>query len=325
MFWPAHHDAVTPEQSFQDLDAVAVSGGRIPGTAAPAYRLIRAEWARIPVLIAAPHGGRHYPDDVVANMRQGHLAQLRLEDRLVDLLARGMAQQCGAAMLIADAPRAMIDLNRAPDDVDWEMIAGTDKRNSRHSAVNRRSRNGLGLVPRRLPGMGEIWRNRIDTAELESRVENIHRPYHRALGETLEALKDRWGAALLIDLHSMPPLPRKFPDDRPAEIVIGDRFGVSCDERLVAVTLQHLDWAGRRVAHNRPYSGGYVLDRHAAPVRGIHAMQIEVCRSLYLDLRFEAPTIRLPAITRLLTKLTLDLAGRVEAMGGDGRLPEAAE
>lgn len=93
----------------------------------------------------------------------------------------------------------------------------------------------------------------------------------------------------------------------------------------MAVTLQHLDWAGRRVAHNRPYSGGYVLDRHAAPVRGIHAMQIEVCRSLYLDLRFEAPTIRLPAITRLLTKLTLDLAGRVEAMGGDGRLPEAAE
>lgn len=325
MLRPAHHDAVTSEQSFQDIDAMAVSGGRISGMAAPAFHLIEAEFAQIPVLIAAPHGGRHYPDGVTANMRQGHLAQLRLEDRLVDLLARGIVQQCGAAMLIADAPRAIIDLNRAPDDVDWEMIAGTDKRNTRHSAANRRSRHGLGLIPRRLSGMGEIWRDRIDAAELESRIENIHRPYHRALSETLEALRDRWGAVLLIDLHSMPPLPRKFPDDRPAEMVVGDRFGASCDDQLVAATLQFLDGAGRLVAHNRPYSGGYVLDRHAAPVRGIHAMQIEVCRSLYLDQRFEAPSIRLPAITRLLTRLILSLAYQVEAMGREGRLPQAAE
>ncbi len=291
----------------------------------PAYRLIGADAARIPVLVAAPHGGRSYPDALVANLRQIRLAQLRLEDRLVDLLAREVVSRSRAAMLIAEAPRAMIDLNRAPDDVDWEMIAGNNKGSIRHSAANRRSRSGLGLVPRRLPGMGEIWRNRIDKNELESRIENIHRPYHQALSETLEAIRDRWGAVLLIDLHSMPPLPQKFPGDRPAEVVIGDRFGASCDDRLVAAALKYLDGLGRPVAHNRPYSGGYVLDRHAAPVRGIHAMQIEVCRSLYLDQRFETQSIRFPAIARMLTGLVMTLAEGVAAMGRDGRLPQAAE
>ena len=304
---------------------MAVSGGQIFGTTAPAYRLIGAEMAQIPVLVAAPHGGRNYPDTLIANLRQAHLAQLRLEDRLIDLLAREVVRRSGAAMLVAEAPRAMIDLNRAPDDIDWEMVVGGDRRSTRHSATNRRARSGLGLVPRRLPGMGEIWRSRIDASELESRIEKIHRPYHRALGETLEAIRDKWGVALLLDLHSMPPLPRKFPDDRPAEVVIGDRFGASCDDRLVAAALKYLDGAKRLVAHNRPYSGGYILDRHAAPVRGIHAMQIEICRSTYLDQRFEAPSIRLPAIARMLTGLVADLADRVIAMGSDGHLPQAAE
>ena len=313
------------EQSPQDLDAVTVFGGQIPGTAAPAYRLVGADFAQIPVLVAAPHGGRIYPEALVANLRQARLSQLRLEDRLVDLLVREVVQHTGAAMLIAEAPRAMIDLNRAPDDVDWEMIAGSDNRNARHSAANRRSRNGLGLVPRRLPGTGEIWRNRIEVAELESRIDNIHRPYHRTLSETLEAIRDKWGAVLLIDLHSMPPLPRKYPGDRPAEVVVGDRFGASCDDQLVAAALKYIDGAGRLVAHNRPYSGGYVLDRHAAPVRGIHAVQIEICRSTYLDQRFEAPSIRLPAVVRMLTGLVAALADQVVSMGGDERWPQAAE
>lgn len=304
---------------------MTVFGGLIPGMTVPAYRLIGAEMAQIPVLVAAPHAGRSYPDAVIANLRQAHLAQLRLEDRLVDLLAKEIVRCSGATMLIADAPRAMIDLNRAPDDVDWEMIVGGDRSNTRHSAINRRSRSGLGLIPRRLPGMGEIWRNRLDAGELESRIENIHRPYHRALDETLEAIRDKWGVALLIDLHSMPPLPRKFPGDQPAEFVIGDRFGVSCDDRLVAAALKYLNRVKRPVAHNRPYSGGYVLDRHAAPVRGIHAMQIEICRSTYLDQRFEAPSIRLPAIARMLTGLVAALADQIVSMGGNGRLSQAAE
>lgn len=299
-------------------------GGAIPGTGAAAFTLRRPPGSPLPVLIAAPHGGRAYPPELLARMRDPVYAQLRLEDRHVDAMADAVAAQAGAALLVAHAPRAMLDLNRAADDMDWSMVADGAPHGARHSLANRRARSGLGLVPRRLPGLGEVWKGRMARADLEARIAGIHAPYHAALAHALEDLRDRWGAALLIDLHSMPPLQARHAGERPGEFVVGDRFGSSCDHQLVAAAFAWFEGQGRAAVHNRPYAGGYVLDRHAAPARGIHALQIEVCRSSYLDARMAEPSARFAGVVRAVAGLVRTLAGEVASMGG-GRLPLAAE
>lgn len=307
----------------------AGSAARIPGTDAAAFTLTLASEAPIPVLIAVPHAGRAYPASLTARMRDPVHAALRLEDRHVDGLAEAVAQMTDAALLVAHAPRAMLDLNRAAEDVDWSMVVGGAPAGApgggRHSLANRRARGGLGIVPRRLAGFGEIWKGRIERSELEARVAAIHRPYHAALASTLENLRDRWGTALLLDLHSMPPLPVRRPDQAAPEFVIGDRFGASCNRTLAAAAFDYFAAHDRPVAHNRPYAGGYVLDRHAAPARGIHAIQLEVCRSSYLDARLAEPSGRAAGVARLIAGLVRALAAEVAALGEAGRLPLAAE
>lgn len=313
------------DESGIGVDSHGLAGGAIPGTGAPAFQLWLPPSAPLPVLIAAPHGGRDYSDDLRARMRNPEYAALRLEDRHVDTLALEIARQTGAALLVARAPRALIDLNRASDDIDWDMIAGAAPRGQRRSLANRRSRAGLGLVPRRLGGLGEIWNRPLTRDELDRRISGVHQPYHRQLGQALESIRDRWGAALLIDLHSMPPLRGRIPGEQPAQFVVGDRFGASCDAVLSARTLTYLGQAGRAVAHNRPYAGGYVLDRHAQPGRGIHALQLEVCRAAYLDAQLAVPSARLPAVARLLAGLVRDLASCTAALGREPGFMLAAE
>jgi N-formylglutamate amidohydrolase len=306
-------------------DAEQLTGGAIPGQPGPSYRLWRHSEAEMPVLIASPHCGRCYSDDVLAALRDPDQARLRLEDRHIDAVAHPVAAASGSSLLLAEAPRAMIDLNRSVEDVDWGMVRGAKPGPRRHSLANRRSRNGLGLVPRRIPGMGELWRRPLTMPELDEWIESIYRPYHAALGAELERLRDRWGVALLVDLHSMPPLKKSHPQDRPAEFVIGDRFGASCDPGLVDLAIRYLGNHGRRVAHNRPYSGGYVLDRYGQTARGIHAVQIEVCRTAYLDTRLDLPSARVAAIAKLLTGLVRMLGAETRTMGRRGQIAQAAE
>lgn len=301
------------------------AGGRIPGTNSPAFTLTMPDDAPIPILIAAPHAGREYPEPVLQRMRDAEYSALRLEDRHVDDLATRVALETGAGLLVAHAPRAMLDLNRAGDDIDWAMIAQGGPQERRNSLLNRRSRSGLGLVPRRLGGLGEIWSSRLSYSELKERVETIHHPYHLALGRALESLRDRWGAAVLLDFHSMPPLRPRFPEDMPAEFVIGDRFGASCDDALVAGAFAYFASHERRAAHNRPYAGGYILDRHAAPARGIHGIQLEICRSLYLDARLAEPSARLPSVAKLLIGLIREMGDIAMGIARGGTLPLAAE
>ena len=317
------------DEKWVDDAAAARHGGAIPGADAPAFTLTVPAALPVPILIAVPHAGRSYPAAVLAAMRDPAWGAARLEDRHADALGQAVAKATGAALLVAHAPRAMIDLNRAPDDVDWSMVSGSPTRRAAHSAANRRARSGLGLVPRRLPGLGEIWRGRLPMGDLEARRETIHRPYHRAISETLELLRDRWGAALLLDLHSMPPLRGGGEGTQPggegAEFVLGDRFGSSSASLLSVHALQTLAVAGRRVAHNRPYSGGFSLDHHAATRRGIHALQVEVCRAAYLDTRLEAPGPRLPSVARVLAALVRSLAHEVAALGDPEAFRHAAE
>lgn len=294
----------------------------IPGLPGQAPYSLVNQPASLPIVLAVPHAGRSYPPGLVARMRHPGVATLRLEDRYADLLAQAVARETGATLLLAHAPRAMIDLNRAPEDVDWDMVAGGAPAGAAAFSAGRRARSGLGLVPRRLPGLGEVWKRRLAPEDLAARVDQVHGPYHAALAATLEQVRDRWGAALLLDLHSMPPLGPKHGADPAADFVLGDRFGASCAAGLARVACDHFSAAGRVVARNRPYAGGYVLDRHGAPARGIHALQVEVCRSTYLDSHLREPGPGLAAVARVLTGLVRRLADELATRRS---LPQAAE
>jgi N-formylglutamate amidohydrolase len=302
-----------------------MDGGTIPGLpGVPAFSLFGPEPSAIPLLIAVPHAGRAYPDALLERMRNPGFAALRLEDRYVDRLGQAVAEATGAALLVANAPRAMIDLNRSADDIDWEMF-GRSAGDGACYTPGRRARSGLGLIPRRLPGVGELWKRRHDEADLAARIGGIHEPYHACLAEALAALRDRWGTALLLDLHSMPPLVLRGVQP-PPEFVLGDRFGASCDGALVGAAFSYLGEMRRGAAHNRPYAGGYVLERHAAPGKGIHTLQLEIDRSSYLDAQLAEPGKNFGAMIRLLTGLVHRLAADVAALGDPGpRWAEAAE
>lgn len=308
----------------------AISGGRVPGlVGAPAFTLTRPSRLRLPVLVAVPHAGRAYPADVTARMREPGHAQLRLEDRHVDRLGVAVARETGVALLVAHAPRALLDLNRAEDDIDWDMIEGGRPDGAPlpepGARGNARARSGLGLVPRRLPGSGEIWKGRLAPAELATRIEGIHSAYHLALAAELVRIRDEWGAALLVDLHSMPPLRAADGERRAPVLVLGDRFGASCHNALMGRALAHLERRGVPAAQNRPYSGGYVLDRHGEPHAGTHAIQIEVCRATYLDRQLSEPGAGLPAVAGMLAALLRELGAEAAMLGGQEGLRQAAE
>ena len=319
--------------SLQDLGGATSSGGAIPGTARgarwaqsggaqggsaavePAWVLAARTPSAIPVLIAVPHAGRCYPPEVSDRLRNPNHAALRLEDRMVDRLGEAIAEQTGAALLVARAPRAMIDLNRAADDVDWSMFAREHGEAQRPAPrPGGRAGGGLGIVPRRLPGVGELWKRPHRRAELEARLAQIHEPYHEELATQLDRLRDRWGAALLLDLHSMPPVAPRGGSGAP-EFVVGDRFGASCAGTLTALAFAWFAQGGRLAAHNRPYAGGYALDRHADPRRQVHAFQLEIDRSRYLDSHLMEPGAGFAAMAGHLAGLVRALAAEVAAMG----------
>lgn len=319
-------------------DLLKSSGGKVPlerpgADFGPAFTHIAPRSMPLPILIAVPHAGRAYPGHVLASLRDQELCQLRLEDRHVDQLGVGVARATGTGLLVAHAPRAMLDLNRAHDDVDWDMIGGARRRppvpqtitSTPAGSSNRRARSGLGLVPRRLPGFGEIWRGPLQREELDARIDDIHRPYHEFLAQELERIRSEWGSALLIDLHSMPPLTPQSGQKRAPQIVLGDRFGASCHGNLITRAIRQLEIAGCEVAHNRPYSGGYVLDRHASPSRNIHAIQVEVCRSVYLDQQMNEVTDGLNPLIAILAVLVRELGAETARLAHGGQFDEAAE
>jgi N-formylglutamate amidohydrolase len=253
------------------------------------------------VLLSVPHSWREYPQWLVANAVGGRAALETLEDPLVDRLVwRTLAKGIGA--IVARAPRAAIDCNRAASEVDPSVIidVGPD-------AVGVRARGGLGIVPSRSAPHGRLWRRPIDQAELDRRIAEAHAPYHQAVGDALELLASAHGWALLIDCHSMPR--RKGQ----AEVVFGDRHGGSAAPWLAGEAARIAKNAGWSTALNDPYAGGHVIEQHGRPDRGIHALQVEIDRRCYLarDLRTPGPDFDRAA--RLIELLAIRLAEALAA------------
>jgi N-formylglutamate amidohydrolase len=234
--------------------------------------------AGLPVLLSVPHSGRDYPDWLIDMASGGKAALAALEDPLVDRLA-WRAIQRGVGAVVARAPRAAIDCNRGEDEVDPAVIDG-----ARRSRVTARARGGLGIVPARTQQHGFLWRRAIGPQQLQERLDQAHRPFHRAIEEQLGLLADRFGCALLLDCHSMPPPPEGIPP-----IVFGDCHGRSADAWVSAEAVAIARRRGFEAGLNDPFAGGYVVERHSAPARGIHALQLEIDRRCYLDDALKAP------------------------------------
>lgn len=257
-----------------------------------------------PIVISVPHAGRDYPATLLAQARVPADVLRRLEDRYVDLLAHGLVEQ-GHEVLIARAARALIDLNRDEREIDPAMVR--DLPHGTALLPSAKLRGGLGLFPRRLQGANELWRRPMDWADIHCRITQIHKPYHAALAEMMVRARDVHGYALLIDLHSMPPLSSAGEGDAP-RIVLGDRFGRSASNRLIARAAASLQSEGISVAQNHPYPGSYLLDRHGKPERNMHALQVEVDRSLYLNGGLERPGEGVSVMQKLLCDLASALA-----------------
>jgi len=259
-----------------------------------------------PCLLASPHSGRCYPRDFLALTRLDRTTIRRSEDAFVDDLCHRAAGD-RLPVLAARFPRAWLDANREPLELDPRMFigavpVGTNSRSTRVAA-------GLGTIPRVVSEKDDIYRGPIPIDEALGRIAVAYRPYHATLERSLTRLSAEFGFAVLIDCHSMPTSPKAGGAEGRADIVLGDRHGASCHPALTDVASALLREAGYRVARNKPYAGGYTTETYGRPERGVHALQIEISRGLYMN---EATMTR----TTGFATLARDFTGFVDRLVG---------
>ena len=246
----------------------------------PAFELIEPATLSIPFLFCSPHSGRDYPAEFIAATRLTGQAIRRSEDLFVDDLFDFVPGH-GAPLLTARFPRAFLDVNREPYELDARMF--DEALPPFANAASIRVAGGLGTIPRIVAENQEIYRARLSLREGLDRIEKIYKPFHATLRRTLDAVRSRFGMAILVDCHSMPSSVRALPGGRRADIVVGDRFGTSAGGRLVEIACDRIAGLGYDIARNKPYAGGYITETYGKPAIGFHAIQIEINRGLYSD------------------------------------------
>ncbi len=237
------------------------------------------------VVYASPHSGRFYPPEFVAESALDALVLRRSEDSFVDQLF-DQAPTLGSALIRAHFARVYLDVNREPYELDPAMFRDPLPAHSNTSSL--RVVGGLGTIARVVADGAEVYRGKLCFAEAEYRLRRVYHPYHGALSALLGRVREHFGHAILIDCHSMPMIGGPMDSDggaRRANIVLGDRFGTSCAPALVDLAHSVLSGFGYSVGRNAPYAGGFTTQHYGQPANGIHALQIELNRGLYMDER----------------------------------------
>lgn len=275
---------------------------------APAFDVVEPSHLSTPLVLSSPHSGSIYPRSFLASARLSATALRRSEDAFVDDLFSG-AVGIGAPLLRAHFPRAYLDLNREPFELDPRMFDGRLP-----NYVNARSvrvAGGLGTIARIVGDSQEIYARRLGVDEGIARIHRLYFPYHEALQVLLNRAHRRFGVAILIDCHSMPSLPAggSGGDRRTGtDMVIGDRYGTSSGSAYVEALEQAAWKAGFGLQRNKPYAGGYITENYGRPAQGFHAIQIEIKRSLYMDERALARLGDFASVKERLTSVIASLA-----------------
>ncbi len=272
-----------------------IHGNRLPDVmrddffpALPGFELLKSPRASAgqrpfistPLLLNSPHSGRDYPDCLLKASRLDGFALRRSEDAYVDELFTASLQH-GVEMLRVLFPRAFLDVNREPYELDPKMFSGKLPPFANTRSV--RVAGGLGVIPRIVADREDIYDRPLLVDDALKRIETYHKPYHHKLRNLLQDMRRQHGVAVLLDCHSMPSCARGRFDKPRADIVLGDRYGTSCAPGLVDLAQAALERIGFSVARNKPYAGGFITEHYGAPAQGIHVFQIEINRALYLN------------------------------------------
>jgi N-formylglutamate amidohydrolase len=267
----------------------------------------------VPLVFASPHSGKDYPPEFVAAARLDPVRLRRSEDSFVDELFAS-APSVGAPLLAATFPRAFCDPNREPWELDPAMFE--EPLPPWVNTSSPRVGAGLGTIPRVVASGEAIYRGKLRLAEAERRVRECWEPFHATLAELIDGTRARFGACLLIDCHSMPANGGGARQGAEADFVLGDAYGTTCSPAAARRVEQVLTGLGYRVRRNDPYAGGYITRHYGRPRDGVHALQIEINRSLYMDeVRIER-SARFPALLAHLSRLVTILSGEAADLIG---------
>ncbi|MCG6859449.1 MAG: N-formylglutamate amidohydrolase [Salaquimonas sp.] len=288
---------------------------------APPYTLLEPPGQTVPFVFNAPHSGRVYPPEFLAATRLDPHAIRKSEDFLVDCIFSPVID-LGAPMLVANFPRAYLDVNREPYELDPKMFDGPlpPFANTRSLRVA----GGLGTIARIVSETELIYAGRLDVNEAMARIEKLYKPYHAALRHLLARTHVAFGHAVLVDCHSMPStrdgaLRRARPD-----FILGDRYGTSCAQQVVWAAFEFLGELGYDVEINKPYAGGFITEHYGRPDNGIHALQIEINRGLYMNETTLEPNANYDRLVEDITAFAARFVS-IPSYGLSGSQPLAAE
>jgi N-formylglutamate amidohydrolase len=272
-----------------------------------------------PVVVSSPHSGSLYPSSLLAAVAVARDDLRRLEDGCVDRLFAA-APGLGVPLLRARFARAYVDPNREAFELDPELFAG--RLPEFVNLASAKARAGLGTIPSRIGGR-PIYRARLDFAEAERRIRLAYWPYHDALQLLRDRALARFGVVLLLDCHSMPTLTANGSAEGLIDIALGDRYGRTCAPAVVDRVEALLRRRGLTVARNRPYAGGHITACYGRPQDGVHALQIEVRRGLYMDERTFRPLAALDGLRAVVGEMLADLADFMAAAAPLATAPAA--
>ena len=246
------------------------------------FEIREPEEARGAVLFNSPHSGRVYPRDFLIASRLDLVTLRRSEDSFIDDLVAGVVRR-GYPLMLAHFPRCYVDVNREPYELDPRMFEG--RLPSFANTRSMRVAGGLGTIARVAGDAQEIYDRRLLVDDALRRIETLYKPYHRALRRLITRVHRDLGAAVLIDCHSMPSTTTAKEERPRADIVLGDRYGTSCAPTISETIEETLRALGYSVSRNKPYAGGFITEHYGNPASGLHSLQLELNRALYMDER----------------------------------------
>jgi N-formylglutamate amidohydrolase len=255
---------------------------RFDGEMSPPFEIVEpTEW-RAPIIFNSPHSGSAYPDAFLSASRIDLPTLRRSEDSFMDELIGELGDR-GFAVVRVHFPRSYVDVNREPYELDPRMFAG--RLPSFANTRSMRVAGGLGTIPRVVGDGQEIYRERLAVDDALARIETLYKPYHRALRRLINRIHQAFGTVVLVDCHSMPSIGVSRDEPRRPDVVIGDRYGTSCAPLLADTVEDTMSQLGYSVGRNKPYAGGFITEHYGNPAAGLHSVQLEINRGLYMDER----------------------------------------